>query len=150
MRFRPGVLMLVLAGSAFMGTAVAQTPARPSPAESATVLQGRPASRTESSDETSKHVTIPDAERAKVAVVIVRKGGRYFWASRENRELERRVSGAFTYFVDRTEGGYIRVFDRSTLPESLRPDGPQFEYTEHVPVWRNTVTYWGVLDRFDP
>lgn len=158
MRFRVGMSILVLIGSAFMGTSVAQTPARAlsgavlpdAPADSAIVLQGRPTSVVQSSDETSRHATIPDMERAKLAVVIVRKGGRYFWASRENRELERRVAGAFHYFVDRAEGGYIRVFDRSTLPESLRPDGPQFEYIEHVPVWRSMVTYWGVLDSFEP
>jgi hypothetical protein len=117
---------------------------------STVVLEGRPASRVESSDDASRHVAIPEQERAKLRVVIVRKGDRYFWASRENRELERRVSGAFHYFVDRAEGGYVRVFDRSTLPDSLRPDGPQFEYTEHVPVWRGTVTYWGALDTFEP
>jgi hypothetical protein len=41
------------------------------------------------------------------------------------------------------------VFDRSTMPQSLQPEGPQFEYTEHRPNWRGTVTLWGVLDSFD-
>jgi hypothetical protein len=119
------------------------------PSDSVVVMEGRPVSRVESTDEAARHSAVPPAERDTLKVVIVRKGNRYFWASRENRELERRVSGAFHYFIDRTEGGYIRVFDRSTLPESMRPEGAQFEYTEHVPVWRSTMTYWGVTDKLD-
>jgi hypothetical protein len=119
------------------------------PAESVVVMEGRPVARVESTEHDARHSAVPAAERETLKVVIVRKGNRYFWASRVNRELERRVSGAFHYFIDRIEGGYIRVFDRSTLPESMRPEGAQFEYTEHVPVWRSTMTYWGVTDRLD-
>jgi hypothetical protein len=119
------------------------------PADSVVVLEGRPVARVESTEHAAQHSAVPPAEQEKLKVVIVRKGNRYFWASRDNRELERRVSGAFRYFIDRTEGGYIRVFDRSTLPESMRPDGAQFEYTEHVPVWRSTITLWGVTDKLD-
>ena len=120
----------------------------PESVATAVVLSGRPVARTDAAHDLSRHITVADAERDKLKVVIVRKGTRYFWASRENRELERRVSGAFHIFVDRTEGGYVRVFDRSTLPDSMRPDGPRFEYTEHVPQFRSAVTFWGTLDEF--
>jgi hypothetical protein len=30
----------------------------------------------------------------------------------------------------------------------MRPDGPRFEYTEHVPQFRSAVTFWGTLDEF--
>jgi hypothetical protein len=124
-------------------------PLAQTPADAAIVLEGRPVARVESSEDAAKHGALSAAERDRLKVVIVRKGSRYFWASRENRELERRVSGPFHYFVDRTEGGYVRIFDRSTLPESMRPEGARFEYTEHVPVWRGTVTLFGAVDRFE-
>lgn len=120
----------------------------PAASGAAVVLSGRPVTRTEGAHDAARHSAVADADRDKLKVVIVRKGTRYFWASRDNRELERRVSGAFHIFVDRTDGGYVRVFDRSTLPDSMRPEGPQFEYTEHVPQFRGTVTYWGTLDEF--
>lgn len=119
------------------------------PGDSVVVLEGRPVAKVEGAEDAARHTAVTGAEREKLKLVIVRKGDRYFWASRENRELERRAAGAFHYYIDRTDGGYIRVFDRSTLPESLRPEGGQFEYVEHVPVWRSTLTYWGVADRFD-
>jgi hypothetical protein len=132
-------LILLLALSAAQGFASAGA---------ALVLSGRPVARTEGAHDSARHTAVADSERDRLKVVIVRKGNRYFWASRENRELERRVSGAFHIFIDRTDGGYVRVFDRSTLPESMRPEGPQFEYTEHVPQFRGAVTYWGTLDEF--
>jgi hypothetical protein len=118
------------------------------PAGPAVVLSGRPTAKAEGAEDATRHTAVTEAERDKLRVVIVRKGDRYFWASRENRELERRVAGAFHIFVDRVDGAYVRVFDRSTLPDSMRPEGPRFEYVEHVPLFRGTVTFWGTLDEF--
>jgi hypothetical protein len=120
----------------------------PASVATAVVVSGRPETRTDSASDAARHTAVTGAERDTLKVVIVRKGDRYFWASRDNRELERRVSGAFHIFVERTDGGYVRVFDRSTLAESMRPEGARFEYTEHVPQFRGAVTYWGTLDEF--
>lgn len=124
--------------------ALAQTPA-----DTSVVLEGRPTIKVESAEDLTTRSEVAEAEREKLKVVIVKKGGRYYWASRDNRELTRRVSGAFHYFVDAAEGGYVRVFDTSTLAESLRPEGPRFQYIEHIPLFRGTVTYWGGLDTFE-
>ncbi len=119
------------------------------PADSKVVLSGRPTNTSEGTHDAATHVQVPAGDRDKLKVTIVKRGDKYFWASRDNREVERRVSGAFHFYVDKTDGGYVRVFDRSTMPQSLQPEGPQFEYTEHRPNWRGTVTLWGVLDSFD-
>jgi len=119
------------------------------PADATVVVEGWPVARVESSEDATRHGALSEAEREKLQVVIVRKGSRYFWASREHRELERRVSGPFHYFVDRAEGGYVRIFDRSTLRESMRPEGARLEYTEHVPLWRGTVTLFGTVETFE-
>jgi hypothetical protein len=119
------------------------------PADLTVVLQGRPTTKIESAEDLTVRTELPAAERGGLAVRIVRKGGRYYWASRENQELVRRVSGAFHYYVDPAGGGYVRVFDTSTLAESLRPDGPRFQYMEHVPLFKGTVTFFGGADSFD-
>ncbi len=135
--------------TAFLLVQLLSLPLAQAPADATVVVEGRPVARVDSSEDATKHGALPEIEREKLKVVIVRKGSRYFWASRENRELERRVSGPFHYFIDRAEGGYVRIFDRSTLPESMRPEGARFEYTEHVPVWRGTLTFFGTVDRFE-
>jgi hypothetical protein len=119
------------------------------PADATVILAGRPTHASEGSHDAATHAPVPAGDRDKLKVTIVKRGDKYFWASRENREVERRLSGAFHFYIDKTDGGYVRVFDRSTLPESMRPDGPQFEYTEHRPNWRGTQTLWGVLDTFE-
>ena len=119
------------------------------PADAKVVVSGRPTASSEGTHDATTHTPVPAGERDKLKVTIVKRGDKYFWASRENREVERRVSGAFHFYVDRTDGGYVRVFDRSTMPQSLQPEGPQFEYTEHRPNWRGTQTFWGVLDTFE-
>lgn len=81
------------------------------PVDMVVVLEGRPVARIESAEDGTRHQPLADADREKLRVVIRRQGNRYFWASRENRELERRVSGPFHYFIDRAEGGYVRIFD---------------------------------------
>jgi hypothetical protein len=139
-----GVLIAAAALLYHVAPAHAQTPA-----DSRVVLSGRPTSTSEGAHDATTHTPVPVGDRDKLKVTILKRGDKYFWASRENREVERRVSGAFHFYVDRTDGGYVRVFDRSTLPGSMQPDGPQFEYTEHRPNWRGTLTLWGVLDSFD-
>jgi hypothetical protein len=119
------------------------------PADAKVVLSGRPTNTSEGTHDATTHVQVPAGDRDKLKVTIVKRGDKYFWSSRDNREVERRVSGAFHFYVDKTDGGYVRVFDRSTMPQSLQPEGPQFEYTEHRPNWRGTQTLWGVLDTFE-
>jgi hypothetical protein len=128
-------LLSLLAGQAATATAV--------------VLHGRPTVQIDSADDLTTRTELPAAASDKLAVRIVRKGDRYYWASRDNQELTRRVSGAFQLFTDPASGGYVRVFDTSTLPQSLQSEGPQFRYIEHVPLFKGTVTYFGGADTFE-
>lgn len=113
------------------------------PAETTVVLQGRPTIQVDSAEDLTTRTELTAAASEKLAVRIVKKGGRYYWASRDNQELTRRVYGAFSLFIDPATGGYVRVFDTSTLPQSLQSEGPQFRYIEHVLLFNATVTYFG-------
>jgi hypothetical protein len=115
---------------------------------SETVLDAKPTARVVAGDRTTKHSQLSEDEQTEYRILIVRTGGRYFWVTRQNRELDHRVSGAFHYFIDPLGGGYIKVLDTRALPESLRDPGPRFHYMEHLVTWLNTITYWGASETF--
>jgi len=114
------------------------------------VLDAKPTVKVESNKDTTKRDLLSKTDQEKYRVRIIKDGTRYLWASRENRELVHQLSGAFHLFVDSRGGGYVKVFDNTHLPESMREAGGRFQYIEHLPFWLGTPTYWGTFDKFDP
>jgi hypothetical protein len=114
------------------------------------VFDGVPTVKVESGERKTTRFVLSKKERMESRVTIVRREGRYYWASRENKELMRVVSGAFQYFISREGTGYVKVLDSHLLPTSMRPAGPRFQYMEHLPIMLGTITYWGASDKFDP
>lgn len=118
------------------------------PASAEVVLDAEPTVKVESSEGHTSRLVLPTPDRTKYRVTVTRREGRYFWTSREDRELVYHASGAFHYFVEPRGGGYIKVFDTQMLPESMRDPGPRFRYMEHLTLWLLTITYWGATDEF--
>ena len=119
-----------------------------SPATPQEVLSARPTVKVESNAASTQRFQLSDAEQEEFRVVITTRDGRYYWISREGRELIYHASGAFHYFIDPTGGGYIKVFDTSLVPEFLRDPGPRFQYFEVLSLWLGTITYWGASEDF--
>ena len=119
-----------------------------SPGLAQTVLSARPTVKVESNAASTQRFQLSDAEQEEFRVVITIRDGRYYWISREGRELIHHASLAFHYFIDPTGGGYIKVFDTSLVPEFLRDPGPRFQYFEVLSLWLGTITYWGATDDF--
>ncbi len=111
------------------------------------VLSGIPTVRVTSSSESTSSKDLSDAERQEYGVVIVKRGDEYFWASRENKLLVHRISGAFHLFIASEGSGYIKVADPKLLMEKGKTG---FLYMEHMHLWFATITYWGTADRFNP
>jgi hypothetical protein len=111
------------------------------------VLNAQPTVKVESGEDATERVFV--AEPEKYRVVITKRDGQHFWASREDRVLVHSVSGAFHNFIPPGGAGYIKVFDTHMLPESMRDPGPRFRYMEHLNLWRGTITYWGVSDNLN-
>ena len=122
----------------------------PSMAAETSVLNATPLSRVNSSDTNTKREALSSAQQQEFRIVIKKIDGKYFWASRENRELFYTLSGAFHIFIDPRSGAYVKVFDKNFLAESLRDPGPRFIYLEHNHLWLNTITYWGTTNVFEP
>jgi len=68
---------------------------------------------------------------------IISEGGRFFWASRENKELFLFVDGAFTSYCTKDSSGIVKILTgQSTLRYS-------HDYFETVSTGLTTLTYWG-------
>jgi len=119
-----------------------------SPVFAQIVLDAKPTVKVESGEGATSRFVLSESDRTKAHVTIIRRGGRYFWTSREDRELLHHTSGAFHYFIEPRGGGYIKVFDTNMLPESMRDAGPRFRYMEHLTLWLVTITYWGTSEEF--
>jgi len=86
-------------------------------------------------------------ERAvNVSCVISRIGDRYYWASRENKEMTRVASGAFITFFAVDGAGYVRIVAPGMKQAvSLMGDTETtFDYVEHALIGLKSVTYYGV------
>jgi len=116
------------------------------------VLRGIPASRVSSGPEGTQREVLGAGQGQEYSLLIVKRDGRYFWASREDCELAPGVSGIFVMFTALTCHGYIKVLDQRDTPDDsiTRFDGSDIQYMEHVHSQFLTITYYGDAARFDP
>lgn len=101
---------------------------------SATVLEGIPSVRIDSSEVGATRHVLSAQEAAQSRLTVGLSEGRYYWTSRENRVLQPIVSGEFTYLTA-DPGHYIR-FTRLN---------DRISYAEHVDLPSGSVTWWGEL-----
>lgn len=81
--------------------------------------------------------------------VITKKGDKYYWKSRDNKELRRNESGIYITF-NRTDGSpdYIRITN-PTYSSTAATFG-DYTYVEHLAHTLTTITYWGQILRTKP
>lgn len=79
--------------------------------------------------------------------VISEIGGKYYWATRENKEMVRRTAGAFSTYVAVDGSGYVRVVDPTAKGAAslMSPTEAKFDYVEHLLVGLRSVTYYGTV-----
>ena len=109
-------------------------------AEDTVVFEGYPFSRVLSTAEETKREELSEAQSKEYRVLIVKRGEKYFWASREDKELIYTTSGAIHWFIAPTSG-YIKIID----PKLLNPDSDEsiLLYVEHMGIVTNLISYWG-------
>lgn len=104
-------------------------------------LHGLPIVQTRSSIEVSHNVNLDNNQKITNAIIITKKDGKYFWETRDNRELIFRSMKDFDLFIDPTTGGYIKVITK---------DGKS-QYMEHISIKRmKAFTYWGRIVTYNP
>lgn len=100
----------------------------------ATVLEGIPSVRIDSSEGVTTRRQLDKAEATKDRLKISVIDGQYYWTSRGNRLLRLDSAGPYTYLSSQP-GHYIR-FTRIK---------DRIAYVEHVDVDLGSVTWWGEL-----
>lgn len=121
----------------------------PAYGQAALVFQGRPLVRIGEGGLGIKDGTresLSPAEAEQYRCLIHTKGGKYYWASRENKELVRTVSGTFETFMARDGSGYVRII-RSGHKSSaalMSETATKYDYVEHLLIGLVTITYFGV------
>lgn len=106
----------------------------PLPEPEEVIFIGWPKSKVGSSAAETHQDVVSNA--AEFQCMIVRRGSRYFWRSRQNVELRRVQSGAFEWFIS-DASGYVK----RQIPGMVAIDGAG--YTEHLSIGLSSVTYWG-------
>jgi len=130
----------VMASVLLVGDASGQAPTLRRPEVEVLVLSGVPTVRADTSINGSISTELTASQGFEFRLLITKVGDRYFWKSRENRELVYFRSSSFDYFVSPVGAGYIKVNWRDLLKvEPLKPA----RYFEHLPVLLDTITYWG-------
>ena len=115
--------------------------------QEAIVFSGYPVSKVESGLESTVRVTMNEDQAVEYRVLIVKRGDRYFWASRENKELFHFQSGIAHWFISESSG-YIKIIDPSLIPGNEPTN--QYVYIEHLTLLVDTITYWGAGQKLAP
>jgi hypothetical protein len=105
------------------------------------VFEGSPQMANYSSPEETFNMTLTVRDQTNYRCVIIKEGGKYFWLSREMKPLNHVKSGMFDYFVNPDGDGYIKI--------AKMKDGT-YAYMETMNVTFRVVTYWGIVDKFEP
>lgn len=103
------------------------------------ILNGIPIKKVMSNIEGTELVTMKEEESKAYRVLITQENGKYFWASRNNLELNFSENGGFYDFVEVTGRGYIRI----AVVEG------RAIYMEHLTTGFKNITYWGIAERFN-
>jgi hypothetical protein len=102
------------------------------------VFRGVPNLRVISSTKTDDRQVLDGEAASKAECVIVQRGKKYFWQSRNNAPMIRIDKPQFTYFVQSDGQGSVKVF---TGERKLA--NPPADYIENLTNGFEVVTYWG-------
>lgn len=110
-----------------------------------TVFSGSPSQKISEAGSERVVEQIPKDRAPGLNCVINEISGKYYWATRANKEMVRLSSGAFITYVAVDGSGYVRVIDPSAkqAAELMSPTEAKFGYVEHLLLGLRSVTYYG-------
>ena len=111
----------------------------PANAESTIIINGLPMKKVMSDIGGTESVNLTKDEGFNYRLLITKKGDKYIWASREDKELIFSHKGEFYNFVEPNGTGYIRV----------AKTGDNILYEEHLTLGFKNITYWGMAQEFN-
>lgn len=103
---------------------------------------GLPIIQTRSSIKVSHNVTLDNNQKMLNRLVIMEDEGKYYWETRDRKELLFHKTKYFDLFIDLDSGGYIKIVQQA--------DG-RYVYMEHSSNKDLKVfTYWGIATLYNP
>ena len=109
-------------------------------AQELVVLKGTPIIQNKSSVNESVNFPLTESQQNESRLIITNKGQKYYWTSRQDRELTRHESGAYTIFFETKGAGYVKAMKSED----------KVLYMEHMGLGLETITYWGTADYLRP
>jgi len=99
------------------------------------VFMGFPQRRSVNTIGNNETEFLKEQDSKEYLCMISRKDGRYFWSSRNGKEMTKTISGAFVIFSAIDGSGYLKFSPQmKDLP---------LDYMEHLHDKLSTFTYWG-------
>lgn len=111
------------------------------PSLSSVVLIGYPAIRSQNVIGQNTTTALDGKTADEYLCMVTKKAGRYFWASRENKEMVKNAAGGFITYAAKDGTGYVKVINKAAVPEDVKE--LPLNYMEHLHIKLFTLTYWG-------
>lgn len=106
------------------------------------IMHGIPVIQNRASKDVTENITLHSTQQMSNRVLIVKDDGKYYWQTRDRRELIYQKLKNYDLFIDMATGGYIKV-----VPQ---PDGT-YVYMEHISISRlRSFVYWGRIEVYNP
>ena len=104
------------------------------------VFVGEPIAKVVMSGDKVDRTVLTVLEQSEFQSVIIEKAGRYFWKTREMKELERHQSGIYVTYQAVDGSGYVRIDSLTAHDSNTSHD---ISYIEHLKLGLFTITYQG-------
>lgn len=111
-----------------------------SPASAEIIFLGVPETQIYSTGEQSISKTLGTGEVDEFRLVISNENGKFYWTSRENKQLEQFISGIFDIYVAVDGSGLIKI---QTIDADTIQPLDQSPYFEFLHLHLQSVTYFG-------
>ena len=115
-------------------------------AESETVFSGVPMTKISEGGISRVSQELDRKDAITSVCVISKTGGKYYWTTRENKEMNRYLSGAFETYVAVDGSGYVRAIrpNMKEVASLMDKTEKRYDYVEHLLIGLRSVTYYGV------
>jgi hypothetical protein len=90
--------------------------------------------------------TLIEKDAADFRCVISQIDGKYYWATRDNKELYKISLGGFITYTAVDGSGYIRVIkpEMKKAAALMGKTESEFDYVEHLLIGLRSITYFGI------
>jgi len=123
-------------------TAICVLMATPEAMAKMEAVVGMPIVQTRSSIEVAHNVTLDNNQKLSNRLLIMKDEEKYYWETRDRKELLYHKMKDFDLFIEPETGGYIKIVQQA--------DG-RYVYMEHISNKDlKAFTYWGIANLYNP